>query len=209
MPSATVRRVQAPSRPARPAGTATLLALLALLGVVVLGGRLLAAALLLRDGRPLRVAPAVRLRPLPGWHLASAQAGTRPGLLTRGSANLAVLATGPRGSADQLAGWYLEHELRPRASATIVWRPLGPVRAAGRVGAGFGYRGEFAGPDRAGPVSGEVVVLAGGVAAGSGAPAGYGGAAGGIVFDAWAPPDVYPYERRDARTMLARAQVGR
>jgi hypothetical protein len=190
MPFATVSRAQAPSRAVRSARTAALVALLALLGLVVLGGQLLASALLLPDGRPLDVAPAVRLRPPSGWRLVARQAGTRPALLTRGSANLAVLATGEHGDAGQLAGWYLEHELRPRAATAIAWRPLGRVRAAGGDGLAFDYRGELAG-DRRGPVSGEVVVAA------------------GVVFDAWALPDVFPYERHDVRAIVEHAQVAR
>jgi len=168
--------------------------LLGVLIVVVLGGPLVDAALRVPVGPPLDLAPGVRLAPLSGWRLASPQRGERPALLTRGSGNLAVLSVAGGAGPDALARQYLRAYLEP-ASANLVVAPAEPVLLpSGLAGARIAYRGDFDGGGRGGPLAGEVTALAS--ARGT-----------AVVFDAWALPDVYDYEREDVRSMIERAEV--
>jgi hypothetical protein len=173
--------------------------LLSVLAVVVVGGPLVDAALRVPAGPPLDLAPGVRLAPLSGWRLASAQRDGRPALLTRGSASLAVLsvpAGGPgAGGPVALAARYLRARLEP-ASANLMVGDAEPLLLGGGrlVGARVAYRGDFDGLGRDGALVGEVTAVV--------SPHGT-----GVVFDAWALPDIYDYERDDVRAMLERAQV--
>ena len=167
--------------------------LLGVLLAVVLGGPLVEGALLSEAGPPVQVAPDVRLAPLSGWRLAAAQGGARPALLTRGSGNLAVLEAATGGDTAALLGAYLRERLKP-ASADLLVGDVEPVLAAGVVAARVAYRGQFDAADRRGALAGELTALV--------SPAGT-----GVVFDAWAMADTYPYERQDAAAMIAHAQV--
>jgi hypothetical protein len=184
---------------ARPLGLGAKLAkaagLLAVLVAVVAGGPLVDAALLAPAGPALQVTSAVRLAPLGGWRLAAIQEGGRPALLTRGSGSLAVLSIATGLDQRQLADAYMREYLAPASANLVVTEAelvsLGPDRLARR----FAYRGRFEGPDRHGGLAGEVTTVV--------SPLG-----SGVVFDAWAEADVYPYERGDAGVMVARAVVG-
>jgi hypothetical protein len=171
-------------------------ALLGVLAVVVLGGPFVDAALRVPVGAPVQVTPGVLLTPLSGWRLASQQRGQQPALLTRGSGNLAVLSVRGGGSATALAAAYLRTYLEP-ASANLIASAPEPVLLGGtRLGVRVAYRGDFDGVDHRGPLTGEVTAL----------PSPEGG--GGAVFDAWALPEVFDYERDDVRTMIERAELG-
>jgi hypothetical protein len=169
-------------------------ALLGVLAVVVLGGPFVDAALRAPLGAPVQVAPGVLLTPLSGWRLANPQRGQQPALLTRGSGNLAVLSV-RGGAATALAAAYLRTYLEP-ASANLIASAPEPVPLGGtRLGVRVAYRGDFDGADHRGPLAGEVTTLP--------SPEG-----GGAVFDAWALPEVFDYERDDVRTMIERAELG-
>ena len=183
---------------ARPLGLGPKLAktagLLGVLVVVVAGGPLVDAVLLAPAGTPVQVTPAVRLAPLGGWRLAATQQGGRPALLTRGSGSLAVLSVATGVSQRELADAYVREYLAPACANLVVTAPelvpLGRSRLARR----FAYRGQFDGAERHGGLAGEVTTLV--------SPLGT-----GVVFDAWAEADVFPFERGDARAMVARAVV--
>ena len=115
-------------------------------------------------------------------------------LLTRGSGSLAVLSVATGVDQRELADAYVREYLAPASANLVVTAaelvPLGRSRLARR----FAYRGQFEGAKRRGGLAGEVTTLV--------SPLGT-----GVVFDAWAEADVYPYERGDARAMVARAAV--
>jgi hypothetical protein len=159
------------------------------LATVVLGGRVAASALTV-PGPPVRVAPGVSVRPLSGWRVA--RHGTSV-LLTRGSGNLAVLPADVTDPA-ALARQYASQVLAPNAQGLAVSRGLRSVRlASGLVGVSFAYQGTFNGQGRAMPLQGEVTAVVGERA--------------GAVFDAWAEPAVYEYERADVEAMIQTAEV--
>jgi hypothetical protein len=154
------------------------------LAAVVLGGRVAASALTV-SGAPVQVAPGVTVRPLSGWRVVRQGTGV---LLTRGSGSLSVLPTG--GGSDPA-----RRVLRPNAQGLTLSRGLQTVRLpSGLAGVSFAYQGTFRGQGRQMPVQGEVTVLA--------------GQRDGVVFDAWAQPEVYEYERADVQTMIQTAEVG-
>jgi len=161
---------------------------------VVLGGPVVDAALLAPAGAAVQVTPDVRLAPLSGWRLVGVQEGARPALLTRGSGNLAVLSLATGAGPQEVAHAYLRDYLAP-VSASLVVSAAERVRlASGLEAERLAYRGQFDGGDRGGALAGEVTALV--------SPRG-----AGVVFDAWALPDVYPYERGDVRAMIQRAGV--
>lgn len=160
------------------------------LAVVVLGGRVAASALTV-PGPPVQVAPGISVRPLSGWRVVRAGTGV---LLTRGSGSLSVLPTGDADPAT-LAGEYARQVLRPNAQGLTLSRGLRTVRLpSGLVGVSFAYQGTFRGQGREMPLQGEVTVVV--------------GQRDGVVFDAWAQPEVYEYERADVQTMIQTAEVG-
>jgi hypothetical protein len=160
------------------------------LGAVVLGGRVAADALTV-PGPPVQVAPGVSVRPLSGWRTVRQGTGV---LLTRGSGNLSVLPAGGGVDPATLAGRYAREVLAPNAQGLSLSRALRAVRLpSGLVGVSFAYQGTFRGLGRATPLQGEVTAVA--------------GRRGGAVFDAWAGPDVYQYERADVEAIIATAEV--
>jgi len=168
--------------------------LLGVLLAVVVGGPLVDAALLSSGGPVVQVTPDVRLAPLPGWRLAGTQQGQRPALLTRGSGSLEVRSAATAAGAAALASGYLRERLAPiSANLVVADRELVPLDAG--LALRVAYRGQFGGGGRRGALAGEVTALV--------SPAGT-----GVVFDAWATDDTYPYERDDAAAMIRRAQVG-
>jgi hypothetical protein len=160
------------------------------LAAVVLGGRVAASALTV-PGPPVEVAPGISVRPLSGWRVVREGTGV---LLTRGSGSLSVLPTRDADPAT-LAGEYARQVLRPDAQGLTLSRGLRTVRLrSGLVGVRFAYQGTFRGQGREMPLQGEVTVVV--------------GQRDGVVFDAWAQPEVYEYERADVQTMIQTAEVG-
>ena len=160
------------------------------LAAVVLGGRVAASALTV-PGPPVQVAPGISVRPLSGWRVVRQGTGV---LLTRGSGSLSVLPTDDADPAT-LAGEYARQVLRPNAQGLTLSRGLQTVRLpSGLVGVNFAYQGTFHGQGREMPLQGEVTVVV--------------GQREGVVFDAWAQPEVYEYERADVQTMIQTAEVG-
>ena len=85
--------------------------------------------------------------------------------------------------------------LRPNAQGLSLSQELQTVRLdTGQTGVRFAYQGSFRGQGRAMPLQGEVTAVAGPRAA--------------AVFDAWAAPEVYEYERADVQEMVQTAEVG-
>jgi hypothetical protein len=160
------------------------------LAAVVLGGRVAASAVTV-PGPPVQVAPGISVRPLSGWRVVREGTGA---LLTRGSGSLSVLPTGD-GDPVTLAGQYARQVLRPNAQGLTLSRGLRTFRLpSGLVGVSFAYQGTFHGQGREMPLQGEVTVVV--------------GQRDGVVFDAWAQPEVYEYERADVQTMIQTAEVG-
>jgi hypothetical protein len=163
---------------------------LLVLAAVVLGGRVADSALSV-PGPPVQVAAGVSVRPLSGWRPARQGPGV---LLTRGSGNLSVLPAGAGADPEELAGAYVRQVLAPNAQGLSLSRGLQTVRLdAGQVGVRFAYQGTFRGQGRAMALQGEVTAVAGRRA--------------GVVFDAWAAPEVYEYERADVQEMVETAEV--
>ena len=160
------------------------------LAAVVLGGRVTALALTV-PGPSVQVAQGVSVRPLSGWRVVREGTGV---LLTRGSGSLSVLPTDDADPAT-LAGQYARQVLRPNAQGLTLSRGLRTVRLpSGLVGVRFAYQGTFRGQGREMPLQGEVTVVV--------------GQRDGVVFDAWAQPEVYEYERADVQTIIQTAEVG-
>jgi hypothetical protein len=160
------------------------------LAAVVLGGRVAASAVTV-PGPPVQVAQGVSVRPLSGWRVVREGTGV---LLTRGSGSLSVLPTRDADPAT-LAGQYARQVLRPNAQGLTLSPGLRTVRLpSGLVGVRFAYQGTFRGQGREMPLQGEVTVVV--------------GQRDGVVFDAWAQPEVYEYERADVQTMIQTAEVG-
>jgi hypothetical protein len=160
------------------------------LAAVVLGGRVADSALSV-PGPPVQVAAGVSVRPLSGWR--SVRRGSSV-LLTRGSGNLSVLPAAEGADPAGLAGAYVRQVLQPNAQG-LLSQGLQTVRlVGGQVGVRFAYQGTFRGQGRATPLQGEVTAVAGPRAA--------------AVFDAWAAPEVYEYERADVQEMVQTAEVG-
>jgi hypothetical protein len=163
---------------------------LLVLGVVVLGGRAADSALSV-PGPPVQVAAGVSIRPLSGWRPVRQGEGV---LFTRGSGNLSVLPAGVGVAPADLAGAYVRQVLAPNAQGLSLSRGLEKVRlGGGQVGVRFAYQGTFRGQGRAMPLQGEVTAVTGRRAA--------------AVFDAWAAPEVYEYERADVQEMVETAEV--
>jgi hypothetical protein len=163
---------------------------LLVLGVVVLGGRAADSALSV-PGPPVQVAAGVTVRPLSGWRPVRQGSGV---LLTRGSGNLSVLPAGQVADPAALAGAYVRQVLAPNAQGLSLSQGLQTIRlGGGQVGVRFAYQGTFRGQGRATPLQGEVTAVAGPRAA--------------AVFDAWAAPEVYEYERADVHEMVDNAEV--
>jgi hypothetical protein len=164
---------------------------LLVLAAVVLGGRVADSALSV-PGPPVQVAAGVSVRPLSGWRPVRQGPGV---LLTRGSGNLSVMpAAGGVDPAD-LAGGYVRQVLAPNAQGLSLSQGLETVRLdGGQAGVRFAYQGTFRGQGRATPLQGEVTAVVGRQAA--------------AVFDAWAAPEVYEYERADVQEMVETAEVG-
>ena len=116
-------------------------------------------------------------------------------LLTRGSGNLLVLPAGAGADPAAVAGAYIRQVLQPNAQGLSLSQGLQTIRlGGGQVGVRFAYQGTFRGQGRVTPVQGEVTAVAGPRAA--------------AVFDAWAAPEVYEYERADVQEMVDTAEVG-
>jgi hypothetical protein len=164
---------------------------LLVLAAVVLGGRVADSALSV-PGPPVQVAAGVSVRPLSGWR------AVRQGpavLLTRGSGSLSVLPAGAGADPATLAGAYVRQVLRPNAQGLSLSQGLETVHLdAGQLGVRFAYQGTFRGQGRATPLQGEVTAVVGRRAA--------------AVFDAWASPEVYEYERADVQAIIEAAEVG-
>jgi hypothetical protein len=179
---------RAGSRPGRwrPVG-----GVLLVLAAVVVGGRVVDSALS-EPGPPIQVVVGVRVRPLSGWRTVRQGAAV---LLTRGSGNLSVTPAGAGADPASLAGAYVRQVLQPNAQGLSLSQGLQTVRlGGGQVGVRFAYQGTFRGQGRATPLQGEVTAVAGPRAA--------------AVFDAWAAPEVYEYERADVQEMVETAEVG-
>jgi hypothetical protein len=165
---------------------------LVVLAAVVLGGRLAGSALSV-PGAPVQVAAGVSVRPLSGWRPVRQGSGV---LFTRGSGSLSVLpAAAEDADPATLAGEYLRQVLAPNAQGLSLSQGLQSVRlGGGQVGVRFAYQGTFRGQGRGTPLQGEVTAVTGRRAA--------------AVFDAWAAPEVYEYERADVQEMVETAEVG-
>jgi hypothetical protein len=165
---------------------------LLILAAVVLGGRVADSALSV-PGAPVQVAAGVSVRPLSGWRTVRQGSAV---LLTRGSGNLSVLPTAGAGADPAtLAGAYVRQVLQPNAQGLSLSQGLQTIRlGGGQVGVRFAYQGTFRGQGRATPLQGEVTAVPGPRAA--------------AVFDAWAAPEVYEYERADVQEMVQTAEVG-
>ena len=164
---------------------------LLVLAAVVLGGRAADSALS-EPGPPVQVAAGVSVRPLPGGRPVRQGPGA---LLTRGSGNRSVLPAGAGADPADLAGTYVRQVLQPTAQGLSLSQGLQTIRlGGGQVGVRFAYQGTFRGQGRGTPVQGEVTAVAGPRAA--------------AVFDAWAAPEVYEYERADVQEMVDTAEVG-
>jgi hypothetical protein len=103
----------------------------------------------------------------------------------------------PTGDADPatLASQYARQVLRPNAQGLTLSRGLRTVRlSSGLVGVSFAYQGDLPRPGRDMPLQGEVTVVV--------------GQRDGVVFDAWAQPEVYEYDRADVQAMIQTAEVG-
>jgi hypothetical protein len=163
---------------------------LLVLAAVVVGGLVVDSALS-EPGPPIQVVVGVRVRPLSGWRTVRQGSAV---LLTRGSGNLSVLPAGAGADPVGLAGAYVRQVLQPNAQGLSLSQGLQTVRlGGGQVGVRFAYQGTFRGHGRATPLQGEVTAVAGPRAA---------------VFDAWAAPEVYEYERADVQEMVQTAEVG-
>jgi hypothetical protein len=157
---------------------------------VVLGGRAADSALSV-PGPPVQVAAGVSVRPLSGWRPVRQGPGV---LLTRGSGSLSVLPAAGGADPAALAGAYARQVLGPNAQGLSLSKGLETVRLdGGQVGVRFAYQGTFRGQGRATPLQGEVTAVAGRQAA--------------AVFDAWAAPEVYEYERADVEAIIETAEV--
>jgi hypothetical protein len=164
---------------------------LLVLAAVVLGGRAADSALSV-PGPPVQVAAGISVRPLSGWRPVRRGSGV---LLTRGSGSLSVVPAGTGADPAALAGEYVRQVLRPNAQGLSLSQGLQTIRLdAGQVGVRFAYQGTFRGQGRATPLQGEVTAVVGRRAA--------------AVFDAWASPQVYEYERADVQTIIDTAEVG-
>jgi hypothetical protein len=160
------------------------------LGAVVLGGRVADSALSV-PGAPVQVAAGVSVRPLSGWRSVRQGPGV---LLTRGSGSLSVLPAAGGADPAILADAYARQVLAPHAQGLSLSRGMQTVHLdGGQVGVRFAYQGTFRGQGRSMPLQGEVTAVAGRRAA--------------AVFDAWAAPEVYDYERADAEAIIETAQV--
>jgi hypothetical protein len=180
---------QAPPAGSRPRRWRPLASVVLCLAAVVLGGRGTASAVTI-PGPPVQVAPGISVRPLSGWRVVREGTGV---LLTRGSGSLSVLPTDDADPAT-LAGQYARQVLRPNAQGLTLSRGLRTFRLpSGLVGVSFAYQGTFRGQGREMPLQGEVTVVV--------------GQRDGVVFDAWAQPEVYEYERADVQTMIQTAEV--
>jgi hypothetical protein len=176
---------------ARPGRWRPLAGVLLVLAAVVLGGRVADSALSV-PGPPVQVAAGVSVRPLSGWRSVRQGQGV---LLTRGSGSLSVLPTDGGADPATLAGEYVRQVLQPNAQGLSLSQGLQTVHlGGGQVGVRFAYQGTFRGQGRATPLQGEVTAVAGSRAA--------------AVFDAWAAPEVYEYERADVQEMVQTAEVG-
>jgi hypothetical protein len=182
---------QAPPTGSRPRRWRPLASVVLCLAAVVLGGRVAASAVTV-PGPPVQVAPGISVRPLSGWRVVRQGTGV---LLTRGSGSLSVLPTGGGSDPATIASEYARQVLRPNAQGLTLSRGLQTVRLpSGLVGVSFAYQGTFRGQGREMPLQGEVTVVV--------------GQRDGVVFDAWAQPEVYEYERADVQTMIRTAEVG-
>src|SRR5215218_5807313 len=116
-------------------------------------------------------------------------AGSRPRRWRPLAGVVLCLAAVVLGDPVTLAGEYARQVLRPNAQGLTLSRGLRTVRLpSGLVGVSFAYQGTFRGQGRDMPLQGEVTVVV--------------GQRDGVVFDAWAQPEVYEYERADAQTMI-------
>jgi hypothetical protein len=181
---------QPPPAGRRPGRWRPLASVVLCLAAVVLGGRVTASALTV-PGPSVQVAPGVTVQPLSGWRVVRQGTGV---LLTRGSGSLSVLPTGGGSDPATLASEYARQVLRPNAQGLTLSRGLQTVRLpSGLAGVSFAYQGTFRGQGRQMPVQGEVTVVV--------------GQRVGVVFDAWAQPEVYEYERADVQTIIQTAEV--
>jgi hypothetical protein len=163
---------------------------LLVLGAVVVGGRVADSALSV-PGPPVQVAAGVSVRPLSGWRPVRQGPGV---LLTRGSGSLSVLPAAGGADPATLANAYARQVLAPNAQGLSLSQGMQTVHLdGGQVGVRFAYQGTFRGQGRAMPLQGEVTAVAGRRAA--------------AVFDAWAAPEVYEYERADAEAIIETAEV--
>ncbi len=163
---------------------------LLVLVAVVLGGRVAGSALSVA-GAPVQVGAGVSVRPLSGWRAVRQGPGV---LLTRGSGSLSVLPADGDADPATLAGAYVRQALAPNAQGLSLSQGLETVRLdGGQVGVRFAYQGTFRGQGRATPLQGEVTAVVGRRA--------------GVVFDAWAAPEVYEYGRSDVQAMIETAEV--
>lgn len=186
-----MERTELPRAGSRPGRWGPVAGVLVVLAAVVLGGRVADSALSVPEP-PVQVAAGVSVRPLSGWRSVRQGSGV---LLTRGSGSLSVLPAAGGADPTTLAGDYVRQVLRPNAQGLSLSRELQTVRLdAGQVGVRFAYQGTFRGQGRATPLQGEVTAVA--------------GVRAGAVFDAWASPEVYEYERADAQAIIGTAEVG-
>jgi hypothetical protein len=186
-----MKRTEPPRAGARPGRWRPVAGVLLVLAAVVLGGRAADSALSV-PGPPVQVAAGVSVRPLSGWRSVRQGQGV---LLTRGSGSLSVLPAGAGADPATLAGAYVRQVLAPNAQGLSLSQELQTVRLdTGQAGVRFAYQGTFRGQGRATPLQGEVTAVA--------------GVRAGAVFDAWAAPGVYEYERADVQEMVETAEVG-
>ncbi len=181
-----------PPPPARERRLLPALTVLAVLAAVVLGGYATAGVLSSPAGPPVDVAGLVRVRPLSGWELARRFDDPPGARLTRGSANLDVLALSFAGTSEALLRDYVDSVLEREGRQLSVSGVETVALASGLEGARVSYVGTFG--DVPSPIEGEAtaVVSASGV---------------GVIFDGWAPSGLLQYARGDVETMIERAEV--
>jgi hypothetical protein len=181
-----------PPAPGRERKLLPALAVLAVLAAVVLGGYATAGVLSSPAGPPVDVADLVRVRPLSGWELARRSDDPPRARLTRGSANLDVLALPFPGPSEALLRDYVGSVLEREGRQLSVSRIEIVLLASGLEGSRVSYVGTFGGVPT--PIEGEAtaVVSASGI---------------GVIFDGWAPAGLLQYAQGDVETMIERAEV--
>jgi hypothetical protein len=168
------------------------IAVIAVIALVDGGARIVGAASAQPAGPARDVGGAVRIQPLAGWGATEQQGGTTSELvLSRGGVTLDVIAiVGSNGTADEVAGRYVQEILRPRFDELTIGQPDASTLASGLPVIRFGYVGVASGVPTEGVVTAAVAQ------------------ATAAVFDAFAPKGDLAWAAPDLETMIRGAEVG-